>query len=171
MGSYPFGHFLALFNKVSVWAVKVSVWSSVFFSLPFFWFGHYFYFPFGSYSSALFCVCARTCTWSPFWCEINLGAAIGKPSTGLIIVLGGSIHCVIWVNPRQNDKSRARSCRRFYSNLDIVLRKSIKSYVPSPRFVALSVFELLSLKNRFFSFCRAAKKLDYFIVSGDNLPQ
>ena len=57
-----------------------------------------------------------------------------------------------WVNPRQNDKSRARSCRRFYSNLDIVLRKSIKSYVPSPRFVALSVFELLSLKNRFFSF-------------------
>ena len=29
------------------------------------------------------------------------------------------------VNPRQNDKSRARSCRRFYSNLVSVLRKRI----------------------------------------------
>ena len=75
------------------------------------------------------------------------------------------------VNPRQNDKSRARSCRRFNSNLDSVLRKRIKSYLPSPRFVALSVFELLSLKNRFFSFCRAAKNWATFFVSGDNLPQ
>ena len=49
------------------------------------------------------------------------------------------------VNPRQNDKSRARSCRRFYYNLDSVLRKRIKSYIPSPRFVALFVFELCAI--------------------------
>ena len=62
-----------------------------------------------------------------------------------------------WVNPRQNDKSRARSCRRFNSNLDSVLRKRIKSYVPSPRFVALSFFELLSLKNHFFHYAARQK--------------
>ena len=49
------------------------------------------------------------------------------------------------VHPRQNDKSRARSCRRFYYNLDSVLRKRIKSYIPSPRFVALFVFELCAI--------------------------
>ena len=71
---------------------------------------------------------------------------------------------LIWVNPRQNDKSRARSCRRFYLNFDSVLRKMIKSCVPNPSFLALSVFELFSLKNRFFSFCRAVKNWAIFFV-------
>ena len=33
-GICPFGHFFTLFNEVSVWAPKVSVWAPVYFFLP-----------------------------------------------------------------------------------------------------------------------------------------